>query len=200
MLSVVTPITNTEPYRSQAQDLSWQLKQQSVPVEHIIEIQKEGGIINKNKLLNKGIKKAKSHVIWLADADLILTSRDLLERMALWVDLYHITYPVFETTGRAVKICDGSPMFARSAIEDYGDLDETLKGVRGVSFPFLRWSLDRGAMVDKTCKIILSDQVIKKYGNRQYGITKTHSNTVKKTKEDYNYCIAKLIKMGVWPE
>jgi glycosyltransferase involved in cell wall biosynthesis len=191
MISAIIPLMPIEPYRTQIKECLRSLKAQDVQVEPMVMIQKKRQFINKNVLLNDGIKQAKFEHIFLCDADFRLTDKTLLRRMKDKV--CDVIFPMFmsERYG-SLKISDGGVFTTKTIMKRFGNLDESLEGISWVTFPFLKWCLDNVAWHCNNEFIIEVDQSHKSRKKR-------HAKTSAKMRPIFKMVVQQLQKEGVWP-
>lgn len=145
MISVIIPLMRVEPYATQINVCLESLKEQTIKHEVIVEEQELQEYIEKNRLLNQGVEKAKGDIIWFCDADYLLPDCDLLKRMEakLRYDNFDVIYPMFYSPSfKGFKLADGGTFIKKDVLTKFGKLDETLIGVSRVTWPLLDWCLD----------------------------------------------------------
>lgn len=199
MISVIIPLMPIEPYATQIDVCLENLEKQTAEHEVILEKQEIKEYIEKNKLLNQGIKKAKGDIIWFCDADFILFDPDLLKGMEtkLRKDDLDVIYPMFYSIAhRGYKIADGSAFIKKDVLSKFGKLDESLIGIGGVTFPFLTWCLENTGF---HC----SHEFLIELNWEPFTITSRINKRPKKTEDKTRHMvidiIAKLKIMGLWP-
>lgn len=142
MISIIVPFMDIGQYGKCLKDLKKSLKKQTVPYELIVEKQPVSRFINKQKLLNQGFKKSTGDYIWHCDADYLLISPTLLERMEKAMEPFTVIYPKFFARSRKKwRLADGGPFMHRDTLVAHGPLNEKLEGIGFVTFPFLLWCL-----------------------------------------------------------
>ncbi|MDY6834978.1 MAG: glycosyltransferase family A protein [Chloroflexota bacterium] len=138
---MIIPLMAIPPYDTQVSECIDKLERQTAVNEVIVSQQKPAKLINKNRLLNRGLKKAVGNIIWHCDADFLATDDTLLERMEQKLESgCEAVYPMFHSAVYdAPKIADGGLFTYKEHLERYGPLDETLLGIGYVTFPLLNW-------------------------------------------------------------
>lgn len=145
MISIIIPIMRVGPYPVHLKRLLPELeKQRDVETEILVEEQPLSDFIYKNKLLNQGFAKSKGEFIWFCDADFMPSTDDLLARMKdkCVSDDIDLIWPMYWSSYKYWKASDGGVFMKREVLELHGPLDESLKGVSLVTFPFAKWCLD----------------------------------------------------------
>jgi glycosyltransferase involved in cell wall biosynthesis len=194
MISVIIPLMPIPPYDEQIEKCLRSLKKQTADHEVIVQHQKPQRFIEKNRLLNEGIDKSSGDIIWFCDADFILDDVDLLSKMQS--DVEDVIYPMFYSrVFKGYKIADGSPFIKREVLEEFGELDESLIGIGGVTFGLLNWCL-------KNTKFNCSpDYLIRlNYFPFVHFAGKAPQKTIDKTKDVVEQTEKILKMLGVWPE
>lgn len=195
MISVIVPLMAIPPYDSQVVDFLKSIEQQTATHEVILVEQEPGRYIDKNKLLNEGLSKARGNIIWHCDADFLLPDKTLLQRMQNKLKDVDVIYPMFWSKPyNGYKIADGAPFMKRDVLKRYGRLDESLRGIGYVTFPFLLWCLTNTEVYcSPEFKITINDKPFVKRGG------KGHVHTMKKLKPLADKLKKQLREMGLWP-
>jgi glycosyltransferase involved in cell wall biosynthesis len=194
MISVIIPLMPIEPYRTQIDVCLDSINRQDAGVDIFVVRQRAGKYINKNLLLNAGIRDAKGKYIFLCDADFILDDTSILKRMQNKVDAgTDVIFPMFlSETYKKLKISDGGVFTTRKLLDKFGELDESLQGISWVTFPFLKWCLDN---VRWHC----SDEFIIEVDQSHKSRKKRHAKTSAKMRPIFKMVVQQLQKEGVWP-
>ena len=191
MISVVIPLMPIKPYNVQVTKCQESILKQSAETEIIVVVQKTSRYINKNALLNKGVRESIGDHIFFCDADFTFPDRTLLERMSKKdVD---VIFPMFMSKRYgALKISDGGAFMDRETIKRFGQLDESLQGISWVTFPFLKWCLNntKWHCSDEFVIMVDQDHVSKK---------KRHGATSAKMRPVFKRVVKQMQAEGVWP-
>jgi glycosyltransferase involved in cell wall biosynthesis len=195
MISVVIAYMPIMPYQTQLKSCLLRLEKQECEKEIVVSEHPVQQYIEKNRLINEGIKKAQGDYIWLCDADFMVDDTTFLERMKTKLDENEcdIIYPMFESVKGGMRIADGAPFARKEVFDRFGKFNEKLWGISWVTFPFLAWSL-------KTCRIFCSEEFSFQQSAFPFtkGRSKRHWATSKKMWPLFKKTQAKLMEMGLW--
>jgi glycosyltransferase involved in cell wall biosynthesis len=193
MISVIIPLMPIDPYDRVVKDCVKFINKQNVDKEIIIVQQVVERYILKNKLLNEGFKHSKGDTVFFCDADFMFEDPTLLQQMQKKLDNgYDVVFPKFYSdVYRSLKIADGAPCFNRKVMLKHGKLDEKLKGISWVTFPFLSWCLEN---TNYYCgdDIVLTHQRVGGKGKRNGSTASLMRPLFKKT-------VKRLRGEGLWP-
>ena len=194
MISVIIPLMPIEPYRTQVETCKDFIKKQDGDIEIVVMVQQESMFINKNSLLNDGIRESMGSYVFLCDADFILNDKSVLKRMQEKLDNGHdVIFPMFRSeVTDSLKIADGAVFTTKDIMKRFGRLDESLEGISWVTFPFLKWCLDN---VRWHC----SDEFIIDVDQSHKSRKKRHGATSSKMRPIYKNVVKQLQQEGVWP-
>jgi len=179
------------PYTEFLKDCLDSLKGQNVYVSE----QKVSRYINKNVLLNKGIKRASKYV-FCCDADFIVPQgmvyrlRNFFEAYGL--DIIFLSY--ISPAHGCLKLSDGGFFTTRKLIEDFGWFDERNLGISKATFFFVHWCL-----LNK--KWHCSDKFTVGI-NTMFKVPRgrIHYPTHARSKKVYKESVKILVKRGLWPD
>ncbi len=175
MISVIIPYM-PDGVTQTLNDCIRSLNEQTVKLQIIVERQDPDIYINKNKLLNSGLKKSKHDIIWHCDADFELEDNGILKKMV--AKLNDVIYPVFYSQShKKLKIADGGPLIRKQVLQRHGPLDESLVGISWVTFPFLKWCMEN-------TKMKVAQEFYIKHNNG-FGKKKGHQKTRSKLRSIY---------------
>lgn len=157
------------------------LERQTAKLEIIISEHPVDRFIRKNELLNKGLKKANCDIVWHCDADFTLDDKTVLERMVKRLD--DVIYPFFySAVHRKMKIADGGPLIRKNVLERFGPLDESAIGISWVTFPLLKWCMEKTKF--QACIDFIVNH------NHLYSVKKGHHKTRSRLRQIYKTTIS----------
>lgn len=193
MISVIIPLMPIDPYDRVVKDCATSLNKQSVDKEIIIVEQVVERYILKNKLLNSGFVKSKGDTVFFCDADFTFDDTAFLQRISDKLsEGYDVVFPKFYSeVYRSLKIADGAPCFKREVMVKHGKLDESLKGISWVTFPFLSWCL-------KNTKYYCGDDIVLQH-QRVGGKGKRNGGTASLVRPLFKQTVKRLRSEGLWP-
>jgi glycosyltransferase involved in cell wall biosynthesis len=196
MISVVIAYMPRMPYEVQLKSCLIRLKKQDCEPEIIVSEMPLEQYINKPRLINQGIEKAKGEYIWLCDADFNVEDPTLLSRMQAKLNEgeHDIIYPQFESrASKKMRIADGAPFAKRETFEKFGPWNEKHLGISWVTFPFLWWAL-------KKCRIHCSEEFVFVQNSFPFtlGRKKRHFATSKGLFPLFKKTKKELEGMGLW--
>jgi len=199
MISVIIPYMGIEPYKFQLGKCISSIKKQTADIEIIVVKQKPVvEYIEKTRLLNEGVAKAKGNIIWFCDADFLLPDKTMLKGMEakLKKDSLDCIFPMFySAVFSGYKIADGGPFMKKSKLKEFGKLDESLIGIGGVYFDLLEWILDNDNFYcDPEFLINLNYFPFTTSGD------KAPPETLKRTKSLIRRVKSEFKKRGLWPK
>lgn len=195
MITVIIPLMPIKPYDTMVDECVELLRKQTAKPEVIVAVQQIDRYINKNKLLNDGMKKANGKFIMHCDVDFRLTDETLLQRMKEKIvkDDLDVLYPKFVSQlTRKKKIADGGPMFTREGLWKVGKLDESLLGISYTTFPLLAYCL-RYLRFDCTDDFMI--EVLQAYASSK----RQNGQTAKRLRPLYKETVSILKGRGAWP-
>jgi len=181
-----------QPYGNYIDDCMATLEAQTESLDIILSEHPKERWIRKNYLINQGVKRAKSSIIAVMDVDIRLPDTDFLENVADELSTYDIVFFCLEFDSGRKKFAEGCYMTRKRLMESYGDHDEDLLGIGGVTFPFLWWALQN------TNWIMFSAQTVRTAGNGAKAYVKSHFDSSRKCDDIKNKCLSYLKFMGLW--
>ena len=197
MITVIIPLMPLEPYATQVNVCLQSLREQTAEHEVIVKTQQLQHYIEKNKLLNQGVQKAKGDIIWFCDADYLLPDCELLDRMEtkLREDDLDVIYPMFYSIAfKGSKIADGGAFIKKDVLAKFGKLDESLIGISNVTWPLLDWCLEN-------TKFHCSPEFLIELNYQPFRVKGWANPEIKsEMKKRYPKFRNKLKARGYWPE
>lgn len=193
MISVIIPLMPIDPYDRMVNECAKSLMGQNCRNEVIIVKQPVERYILKNQLLNEGFKRSRGESVFFCDADFLFDESDVLPRMQSKLNEgYDIVFPKFMSMRyNALKIADGAPFFKREVMMKHGPLNEKLKGISWVTFPFLSWCLEN-------TKYYCGDDIVIGHQNGG-GKAKRNGQTGSQMRPLFKQTVKRLRGEGLWP-
>lgn len=193
MISVVIPLMPVSNYEVLLNDCLESLNKQTVNFKTLVVKQPVERYIEKNRLLNVGFKNSTTDRVFFCDADFVFEDRDFLKKMNEKLDEgYDVVWPQFYSdVYEDYRIADGAPCFNREVMLKHGPLNESLRGISWVTFPFLAWCLDNTKYYCGE-DIVLTHQRGKTKGKR-------NGSSASKVRPLFKQTVKRLKREGLWP-